>query len=135
MEGNSRGGDQPDAIEMFEAQVHILKHAYNYINSMVLAAAIQLNIPDFNNVFNEAMASDSQMMRLVAKDCGQVFEEKDNKADITEVKLMFDILMMVLVTGKERTEKEWEKLFIESGFTHYKITPIFGLRSIIEVFP
>nr|GME02145.1 trans-resveratrol di-O-methyltransferase-like [Ipomoea batatas] len=202
MEGNSRGGDQPDAIEMFEAQVHILKHAYNYINSMVLATAIQLNIPDiihthgkpitipelvsalklppqksnavyrimrllthngffdstkhneeeeegyvltassrlllksqvpnlspyahftvdpvmlapwqvlgdwfsrneesnafetahgapmwefcdtnsqFNNVFNEAMASDSQMMRLVAKDCGQVFEGLSTLVDV-----------------------------------------------------
>nr|GLL19442.1 trans-resveratrol di-O-methyltransferase-like isoform X2 [Ipomoea trifida] len=368
MEANSsRDVDQPDAIEMFGAQAHIYKHAFNYANSMVLAAAIQLNIPDiihrhgkpitipelvsalklppqrsnavyrimrllthngffnstklneeeedgyvltassklllktqipnlspfarlmvdpvmvapwqvlgdwfsrndeseestpfeaahgapmwefcdkdsrFNNVFNQAMASDSQMMSLVVKDCGQVFEgvttlvdvgggtgtiakfileafprlkctvfdlphvvahqiqsenlrflggnmfhsipsadaimfkhvmhnwndercvkilkkcreaisnnekdgvkgkviiidmvlgaEKENEADATEVKLMFDVLMMILLTGKERTEKEWERLFIESGFTHYKITPIFGLRSLIEVFP
>nr|GLL28878.1 trans-resveratrol di-O-methyltransferase-like isoform X3 [Ipomoea trifida] len=193
----------------------------------------------FNNVFNEAMASDSQMMRLIVKDCGQVFEgvstlvdvgggtgmiaklileafprlkctvldlphvvakqpecenlrflggdmfhsipsadaimfrhimhdwsdeecvkilkkgreaimankgkviiidavlgaEGENERDITEMKLIFDVLMMVLLTGKERTEKEYEKLFTESGFTHYKITPIFGLTSLIEVFP
>ncbi|XP_019170244.1 PREDICTED: trans-resveratrol di-O-methyltransferase-like isoform X4 [Ipomoea nil] len=364
MEGNSKA---EGGIEMFRAQAHIYKHACNYVNSMVLATAIQLNIPDiihthgkpitipelvsalklppqksnavyrimrllthngffdstklnkaeedgyvltassrlllksqipnlspfalfavhppwkvlgdwfsrneestafetahgapiwefcdtnpkFNNVFNEGMASDSQMMRLIVKDCGQVFEgvstlvdvgggtgmiaklileafpslkctvldlphvvakqqqqqqdcenlrflggnmfhsipsadaimfkhimhnwsdeecvkilkkcreaisdhnkndgvkkgkviiidmvlgaEKDNEAeDITEVKLMFDVLMMVLLTGKERTEKEWERLFIESGFTHYMITPIFGIRSLIEVFP
>ncbi|XP_019183614.1 PREDICTED: trans-resveratrol di-O-methyltransferase-like isoform X2 [Ipomoea nil] len=363
MEANSRDVDQPDAIEMFGAYAHIYEHAFNYANSMVLAAAIQLNIPDiihrhgkpvtipelvsalklppqrsnavyrimrllthngffdstklneeedgyvltassklllktqipdlspfarllvdpvmvapwqllgdwfsrndestpfeaahgapiwefchkdsrFNNVFNEAMASDSQMISLVVKDCGQVFEgvdtlvdvgggtgtiakfileafprlkctvfdlphvvadqpqsqnlrflggnmfhsipsadaimfkhvmhnwnddscvkilkkcreaisnekdgvkgkviiidmvlgaEKHNElADATEVKLVFDVLMMILLTGKERTEKEWEKLFIESGFTHYKITPVFGLRSLIEVFP
>ncbi|KAA8519732.1 hypothetical protein F0562_013988 [Nyssa sinensis] len=60
--------------------------------------------------------------------------EKDEH-DITETKLVFDILMMVLVTGRERNEKEWEKLFLEAGFSHYKITPIFGLRSIIEVYP
>ncbi|XP_019168901.1 PREDICTED: trans-resveratrol di-O-methyltransferase-like [Ipomoea nil] len=61
--------------------------------------------------------------------------EEDNERDITETKLMFDVLMMVLVTGRERTEKEYERLFIESGFTRHKITPIFGFTSLIEVFP
>ena len=42
---------------------------------------------------------------------------------------------MTVVTGRERNEKEWEKLFLEAGFSHYKINPIFGLRSLIEVFP
>ncbi|XP_060186799.1 trans-resveratrol di-O-methyltransferase-like [Lycium barbarum] len=198
--------------------------------------------PRFNNVFNEAMASDSQMISLVVKDCKEIFEEMDSlvdvgggtgiiaktilaafphlkctvldlphvvanlpdtenlkyvggdmfqsippadailfkhvmhnwsdedcvkmlkrcreaigdknegrkgkvliidmlldreeeEADMTEVKLTFDVLMMVLVTGKQRTEKEWEKLFLEAGFISYKITPAFGLRSLIEVFP
>ncbi|MCD9637567.1 hypothetical protein HAX54_020934 [Datura stramonium] len=198
--------------------------------------------PRFNNVFNEAMAGDSQMMCLVVKDCKQVFEEidslvdvgggtgiiaktilaafphlkctvldlphvvanmpetenlkyvggdmfqsipsadailfkhvmhnwsdencvkilkrcreavkdknegrkgkvliidivlnrDDEEADMTEMKLIFDVLMMVVLNGKERTEKEWEKLFLEAGFTTYKITPVFGLRSLIEVFP
>lgn len=199
--------------------------------------------PRFNNVFNEAMASDSQMMCLVVKDCKQVFEEMDSlvdvgggtgiiaktilaafphlkctvldlphvvanipetqnlkyvggdmfqsipsadailfkhvmhnwsdedcvkilkrcreairdknegrkgkvliidmvlnrdeeeEADMTEVKLIFDVLMMALLTGRQRTEKEWEKLFLEAGFMTYKIMPVFGLRSLIEVFP
>ncbi|KAH0699687.1 hypothetical protein KY284_013902 [Solanum tuberosum] len=199
--------------------------------------------PRFNNVFNEAMASDSQMMCLVAKDCKQVFQDmnslvdvgggtgviakailaafphlkctvldlpqvvanmpdtdnlkyvggdmfhsipsadailfkhvmhnwsdedcvkilkkcreaiKDNKknegkvviidmvldrdededeANMTEVKLISDVAMIVLLTGRERTEKEWEKLFLEAGFMTYKITPLFGLRSLIEIFP
>ncbi|KAJ0797024.1 putative O-methyltransferase domain, plant methyltransferase dimerization [Helianthus annuus] len=30
--------------------------------------------PRFNRLFNDAMASDSQMMRLVVKDCGEIFE-------------------------------------------------------------
>ncbi|XP_055805038.1 trans-resveratrol di-O-methyltransferase-like [Solanum dulcamara] len=198
--------------------------------------------PRFNSVFNEAMASDSQMMCLVVKDCKQVFQEMDSLVDVgggtgiiantilaafphlkctvldlphvvanmpdthnlkyvggdmfqsipsadailfkhvmhnwsdedcvkilkrcseaikdknegrkgkvliidmvldgddeeagmTEVKLIFDVLMMVLLTGRERSEKEWEKLFLEAGFMSYKITHIFGLRSLIEVFP
>ncbi|KAM5588112.1 trans-resveratrol di-O-methyltransferase [Rosa sericea] len=61
-------------------------------------------------------------------------EEKDEHQS-TETKLFFDMLMMVVVTGRERSEKEWEKLFLEAGFSKYKITPIFGLRSLIEVYP
>ncbi|XP_059295087.1 pluviatolide O-methyltransferase-like [Lycium ferocissimum] len=197
--------------------------------------------PGFNKVFNEGMASDSQMMCLVVKDCKQVFEELDSlvdvgggtgviaktilatfphlkctvldlphvvanmpetenlryvgddmfqsipsadgiflkhimhnwsdedcvkilkrsraairdeddgrkgkvliidivlnrneeEAEMKEVKLIYDVLIMVLLGGRERTEKEWEKLFLEAGFMSYKITPVFGLRSLIEVF-
>ncbi|KAJ0017299.1 hypothetical protein Pint_10502 [Pistacia integerrima] len=42
---------------------------------------------------------------------------------------------MATKEGKERNEKEWERLFLEAGFSHYKITPMFGLRSLIEVYP
>ncbi|KAK6120704.1 hypothetical protein DH2020_045556 [Rehmannia glutinosa] len=61
----------------------------------------------------------------------------DQKHDYaaTETQLLFDMLMMIEVTGKERTEKEWAKLFFAAGFTNYKITPVLGLRSVIEVFP
>ncbi|KAK9285579.1 hypothetical protein L1049_024774 [Liquidambar formosana] len=54
---------------------------------------------------------------------------------LIKTQLFFDMLMMVLLDGIERTEKEWEKLFLAAGFSHYKITPILGLRSLIEVFP
>ncbi|KAL0405081.1 UNVERIFIED_CONTAM: putative O-methyltransferase 3 [Sesamum latifolium] len=57
----------------------------------------------------------------------------DDKA--VETHLFFDIAMMSYIDGKERTNKEWAKLFFDSGFTSYKITPAFGLRSLIEVYP
>ena len=62
---------------------------------------------------------------------------ESNKGDNKEVEtqLFMDMLMMVVVAGKERNEKEWEKLFLAAGFTHYKITPALGLRSLIEVYP
>ncbi|KAI3465785.1 hypothetical protein Pfo_022448 [Paulownia fortunei] len=60
-------------------------------------------------------------------------EKEDHEA--TETQLFLDMLMMVDATGKERTEKEWAKLFFAAGFTSYKITPVLGLRSVIEVFP
>jgi hypothetical protein len=45
------------------------------------------------------------------------------------------MLMMILATGKERNEKEWAKLFTDAGFSNYKINPVLGLRSLIEVYP
>ncbi|XP_058746415.1 probable O-methyltransferase 3 [Vicia villosa] len=51
-----------------------------------------------------------------------------------ETQLFFDMLMMVIVKGKERKEKEWVKLILSAGFNDYKITPILGLRSVIEIY-
>jgi hypothetical protein len=60
--------------------------------------------------------------------------EKGN-GKLVETQLFFDMLMMVLASGKERTEKEWIKLISSAGFNDYKITPILGLRSLIEIYP
>lgn len=64
-----------------------------------------------------------------------VMEYHERGAESVETQLFFDMLMMVLVTGKERSEGEWAKLFEEAGFREYKITPMLGLRSVIEVYP
>ena len=64
-----------------------------------------------------------------------VIDEKKDEHEITGTKLFFDMLMMVVVIGRERHEKEWEKLFLEAGFSHYKIKSLLGLRSLIEVYP
>ncbi|KAF3443208.1 hypothetical protein FNV43_RR12889 [Rhamnella rubrinervis] len=53
----------------------------------------------------------------------------------TETQLYFDVLMMAETSGKERNQTEWEKLFLAAGFSDYKVTPLFGLRSLIEVYP
>nr|AAR09603.1 O-methyltransferase [Mentha x piperita] len=53
----------------------------------------------------------------------------------TETQLLFDVLMMTALTGKERTEKEWANLFFAAGFKTYKIHPVLRLRSVIEIFP
>ncbi|KAL7593111.1 hypothetical protein Lser_V15G32324 [Lactuca serriola] len=55
--------------------------------------------------------------------------------EITEAKLFFDLKMMALATGKERTKEEWEKLFLQVNLDQYKITHISGLMSVIELFP
>ncbi|CAD6333218.1 unnamed protein product [Miscanthus lutarioriparius] len=51
-----------------------------------------------------------------------------------EMQALFDLYIMV-VNGMERDEQEWKKIFLEAGFSDYKITPVQGVRSIIEVYP
>lgn len=46
-----------------------------------------------------------------------------------------DLKMMIYTTGKERDEKEWKKLFEDAGFSSYKITPVYAMWSLIELYP
>lgn len=49
---------------------------------------------------------------------------------------LFSKHLKMLLEGKERTEETWHKIFLDAGFTRYKITPIIGTtRSLIEVYP
>lgn len=65
-----------------------------------------------------------------------VMEDQSIEKDSTETKLCCDMLMMSLFSvAKERSIKEWNKLFLEAGFSRYKITSILGLRSLIELYP
>ncbi|KAL1536165.1 Xanthohumol 4-O-methyltransferase [Salvia divinorum] len=60
-------------------------------------------------------------------------EKQEDKE--TGTQLFMDMVMMAHFTGKERSEKEWAKVFDAAGFKDYKITPVLGSRSVIEVFP
>ncbi|KAG0519769.1 hypothetical protein BDA96_08G015200 [Sorghum bicolor] len=53
---------------------------------------------------------------------------------VKETQVLFDMYMM-RYGGSEREEHEWRKIFSKAGFSDYKITPILGFHSIIEVFP
>ncbi|KAI4296824.1 hypothetical protein L6164_036747 [Bauhinia variegata] len=83
----------------------------------------------------EAISSGSNGGKVIVIDV--VINEKNEKKDdhaVTELKLFYDISMMAILNGKERSEKEWDKLFFDAGFKSYKITPIFGFRSLIEAY-
>lgn len=64
-----------------------------------------------------------------------VVENEKRDDESVETQLLFDMLMMVLFTGKERSKKEWVKLISSAGYNNYKITPVLGLRSLIEIYP
>ncbi|MED6196864.1 hypothetical protein PIB30_051292 [Stylosanthes scabra] len=60
-------------------------------------------------------------------------EKRDHES--VETQLFFDMMVMVYLTGKQRNKEEWAKLIFSAGFSNYKIIPILGLRSLIEIYP
>ncbi|XP_057447810.1 trans-resveratrol di-O-methyltransferase-like [Lotus japonicus] len=81
----------------------------------------------------EALKSKGKEGKVIIIDMVREEEKGDNES--VETQLFFDMLMMTLVTGKERNKKEWDTLISCAGFSHYKITPVLGLRSVIEIYP
>ena len=63
----------------------------------------------------------------------QVLEDKF-ASDLT-LRHGFDLHMLVMCNGKERTASEWEVLLGEAGFKLNKIYPTKGIQSIIETEP
>ncbi|CAL1356860.1 unnamed protein product [Linum trigynum] len=83
-------------------------------------------------VCKEAIASPKGKLIIIDM---VVDEKRLGERNFGEVQLCFDLFMMAMVNGKERTEKEWKRLFSAAGFSNYKISTVMGLRSVIEVFP
>ncbi|XP_060670024.1 trans-resveratrol di-O-methyltransferase-like [Ziziphus jujuba] len=63
-----------------------------------------------------------------------IIDDPKTDKELSETQLCFDMFMLT-GGGKERSQMEWEKLFLAAGFSDYKITPLLGVRSLIEVFP
>ncbi|CAN0925998.1 Probable O-methyltransferase 3 [Linum grandiflorum] len=49
--------------------------------------------------------------------------------------LLFDMIDMACAEGVIRTEKQWAKLFSDAGFSNYTISPVHGVRALIELYP
>ncbi|KAM0053243.1 putative trans-resveratrol di-O-methyltransferase [Helianthus debilis subsp. tardiflorus] len=81
----------------------------------------------------EAIPSKENGGKLVIIDMVVTVDEGDT--ELFETQLYFDMLMMSCLTGRQRSEKDWAKLFLDGGFSDYKIFPVLGLRSLIEVYP
>ncbi|KAK9051278.1 hypothetical protein SSX86_027905 [Deinandra increscens subsp. villosa] len=82
----------------------------------------------------EAIPSKKNGGKLIIIDM-VVKDQEEGPSELLKTQLLFDMMMMSVVTGRERTEKDLAKLFVNVGFSDYKITPILGLRSLIEVYP
>lgn len=80
----------------------------------------------------EAMRGEDQGKVIIID---MVMGDEKSDSELDKTKLFYDMLMMSLFTGQERNEKEWAKLFFSAGFNNYKIFPVLGLKSLIEVYP
>ncbi|XP_057442180.1 trans-resveratrol di-O-methyltransferase-like [Lotus japonicus] len=81
----------------------------------------------------EAIKSKGKEGKVIIID--MVIEEDKGDDKSVETQLLFDMGMMVLTTGKERSMKEWGILISSAGFSDYKISPVLGLRSVVEIYP
>lgn len=81
----------------------------------------------------EAIPSKEKGGKVILVDMVVDTTQADRK--LAESQLCFDVMMMVHEGGKERNEQEWQKIFTDAGFNEYKITPVLGLRSVIELYP
>ncbi|KAL6641702.1 hypothetical protein ACP70R_019883 [Stipagrostis hirtigluma subsp. patula] len=92
--------------------------------------------------------SDEDCVRIL-KRCKEAISTKEPKGKVIiidivvgsaskqmyEAQLLIDLNMMVVMNGKERDEENWSEIFKDAGFTRYKINPVLGGRSLIEVYP
>ncbi|KAF8016448.1 hypothetical protein BT93_H1843 [Corymbia citriodora subsp. variegata] len=81
----------------------------------------------------EAVSGRGKVGKVIMIDMVVGNQTEDHRS--TETQLFFDMLMMVNLNGKERSEKEWKKLFVDAGFRGYKIISRLGLRSLVEIYP
>ncbi|OIW22015.1 hypothetical protein TanjilG_29204 [Lupinus angustifolius] len=81
----------------------------------------------------EAIMSKGEKGKVIIIDMVIGIEKQDKET--VELKLLYDMEMMALVTGKERNEKEWSELIFSAGFNNYMITTVLGPKSLIEVYP
>ncbi|CAN1175230.1 Trans-resveratrol di-O-methyltransferase [Linum perenne] len=81
----------------------------------------------------EAVTSKGKSGKVIIIDMVLDDESLDEKSKTAQY--CFDVGIMVSQKGMERTEKEWDKLFSEAGFTRYQINKFLGTRAVIEVYP
>ncbi|XP_060206413.1 trans-resveratrol di-O-methyltransferase-like [Lycium barbarum] len=138
--------DLPDVIEGLEGSKNLSYVGGNMFKSIPSADAILLKwiLHDWN---------DEECIQILKK-CKEAIQDKENGGKVIiidmvlmdhniqkgddksyETQLFFDMTMMTLANGKERSQQDWAKLFSNAGFSDYNIIPILGLRSVIEVYP
>ena len=64
-----------------------------------------------------------------------ILESQVKDDDSVETQVGVDMQMLMCYGAKERSEKEWAKLFQDAGFSDYKALPLLGVCCLIEVYP
>nr|XP_048318613.1 xanthohumol 4-O-methyltransferase-like [Ziziphus jujuba var. spinosa] len=129
---------------------HVIATAPAYEGISHIGGSMFEDIPNADAIFIKDMLHDWNDEKCVEilKNCRKAIPEKIGKIIIVEnviginekdifeeIRIMLDLTMMTLTTGKERTIKEWKKLLEEGGFPRYNFIKIPARQSIIEAYP
>ncbi|XP_066367347.1 O-methyltransferase ZRP4-like [Miscanthus floridulus] len=130
---------------------HVVANAPTDTDVKYIAGDMFESIPSANSVFLKWILhdwSDAECVKIL-KNCKKAIASQGGGKVIildmvvgagssdekhVETQILFDLFMM-FINGAERDELEWKKIIFEAGFSSYKIIPVLGVRSIIEVYP
>ncbi|CDP20594.1 unnamed protein product [Coffea canephora] len=114
-------------VELIEAQTHVWNAMFHFKKSACLG------IPDVISNHGKPITL-SDLISVIIIDSVMGSQIQDETSFETEFSLDMQMLVM-LGPAKERTGKEWSKLFSDAGFSSYKVYPVLGMRCLIEVYP
>uniref|UniRef100_A0A8I6Y176 acetylserotonin O-methyltransferase n=2 Tax=Hordeum vulgare subsp. vulgare TaxID=112509 RepID=A0A8I6Y176_HORVV len=131
---------------------HVIAGAPSGTDVQYIAGDMFESIPQADVVFLKWIMhdwSDDDCIKIL-KNCNKAIAPKDAGGKVIivdmvvgggpqdlkhkETQVLFDLYIMLL-NGIERDEQEWKKIIMAAGFSDFKITPILGVRSIIELYP
>ncbi|CAL4957073.1 unnamed protein product [Urochloa decumbens] len=131
---------------------HVVSNAPASTNVKYIAGDMFESVPPANSVFLKWILhdwSDDECVKIL-KNCKKAIPPRHAGGKVIildmvvgaglpnqkhkETQVLFDLFMMS-INGTERDEQEWKKIIFDAGFSDYKITPVLGVRSIIEVYP
>ncbi|KAM0891189.1 hypothetical protein ACQ4PT_026556 [Festuca glaucescens] len=132
--------DLPNVIDSVPADGVVKYVAGDMMSSIPMADAVFLKY-----VFHDW---DDEDCVKILKQCRKAIPESGGKVIIVDMvvgspskamyykdQVLFDLLMMVMTTGKERDEHEWRKIFMDAGFSRHKTRPVLGSMALIELYP
>ncbi|XP_066382529.1 O-methyltransferase ZRP4-like isoform X2 [Miscanthus floridulus] len=117
---------------------HVVANAPTDTDVKYIAGDMFESIPSANSVFLKILKNCKKAIasqgggKVIILDMVVGAGSSDEKH--VETQILFDLFMM-FINGAERDELEWKKIIFEAGFSSYKIIPVLGVRSIIEVYP
>ncbi|KAK3118545.1 hypothetical protein QOZ80_9BG0701200 [Eleusine coracana subsp. coracana] len=131
---------------------HVVANAPAGTNLNYIAGDMFESIPSANVVFLKWVMhdwGDSECITIL-RNCKKAIPPRDEGGKVIivdavigagpsntkhrETHALYDLFIMV-ANGIERDEQEWQKIIFGAGISGYKIIPVLGVRSIIEIYP
>ncbi|KAF8705793.1 hypothetical protein HU200_030998 [Digitaria exilis] len=106
---------------------HVVDKAPGDTDVKYIAGDMFESIPPANVIFLKECVK-------ILKNCKKAIPPREKGGKVVIIDIVVGVGGMV-INGTERDENQWKKIFFQAGFSDYKITPVLGFRSIIELYP